>query len=99
MYNTKPSFVYGFYGIDKDVAIKILNQSTESKLSSNAYDWSGDGIYFWENNYPRARQYAIEDSKRKDSKIVEPFVLGSLIDLGNCLDLLDQQYLVSKCRI
>ncbi len=93
MYNTKPYFIYGFHGIDKDAAVEILNHKTEFKLSSNKYDWLGNGTYFWENNYPRAQQYAIEDSRRKDSKIKEPFVLGSLIDLGNCLDLLDQQYL------
>ena len=32
-------------------------------------------------------------AKRNDSTIEEPFVLGALIDLGNCLDLLDQKYL------
>ena len=30
---------------------------------------------------------------RKDSKIKTPFVLGAIIDLGNCLDLLDQKNL------
>jgi len=93
MYKTKPVFIYGFHGLDKKIAFQILNQKTEFKLSSNNYDWLGNGVYFWENNYPRAGQYAIEDSRRKDSKIEEPFVLVALIDLGNCLDLLDQQYL------
>ncbi len=39
MYSNKTSFVYGFHGIDKDVAFEILNQSTEFKLSNNDYDW------------------------------------------------------------
>lgn len=93
MYTAKPSFVYGFHGLDKQVALQILTQQDNFKHSNNHYDWLGHGVYFWENNYERAVQYAIEDSKRKHSKIKEPFVLGAIIDLGNCLDLLDQKYL------
>jgi hypothetical protein len=93
MYQTKPSFVFGFHGMDRKVAFEILTKQKEFKHSNNLYDWLGHGIYFWENNYERAKQYAIEDSKRPRSKIKEPFVLGTILDLGNCLDLLDQKYL------
>jgi len=93
MYSHKTSFIYGFHGIDREIAFKILNQEENFKFSKNDYDWLGKGIYFWENNYKRAVQYALEDSKRKNSKIKIPFVLGAVIDLGNCLDLLDQKYL------
>ncbi|HAS6602690.1 hypothetical protein P3638_05080 [Vibrio parahaemolyticus] len=93
MYNNKTSFVYGFHGIDEHVARKILHQEDEFKHSNNDYDWLGEGTYFWENNFERANQYAVEDSKRKNSKINSPFVLGTVIDLGNCLDLLDQEHL------
>ena len=93
MYSTKPSFVYGFHGIDKEAAIRILNQEDHLRHSNNNYDWLGNGIYFWENNYRRAIQYAQEDSKRANSKIKTPFVLGAILDLGNCLDLLDQKYI------
>lgn len=93
MYTSKPAFVYGFHGLDKTVAYEILNQKTDFLPSENTYDWLGKGIYFWENNYERACQYAIQDSKRADSTIKDPFVLGAVIDLGNCLDLLDQKYL------
>ena len=72
--------------------MKILNQEDQFKLSSNEYDWLGPGIYFWENNLERARQYAEEDSRRSDTKIKDPFVLGAVLELGNCLDLLDQKY-------
>lgn len=93
MYSTKPSLVYGFHGLDKEIAFKILNQEEDFRHSDNDYDWLADGIYFWENNYERAIQYAEEDSKRVNSKINEPFVLGSILELGNCLDLLDQKHL------
>jgi hypothetical protein len=90
MYSNKPSFVYGFHGLDKDLAIEILNQRKMFKHSENSYDWLGKGTYFWENNFNRAQQYAQEDIKRPNSSIKKPFVLGAVIDLGNCLDLLDQ---------
>lgn len=93
MYQTKPSFVFGFHGLDRQVGFDVLNQNKVFKHSSNAYDWLGDGVYFWENNYERAVQYAVEDSKRPKTKINDPFVLGAILDLGNCLDLLDQKYL------
>ena len=50
----------------------------------------GRGIYFWENNPARALSFAQEQSKRKDSDIITPSVLGAVIDLGYCLDLLDE---------
>lgn len=93
MYSAKPAFVYGFHGMDKEAAIPILLQDSEFHHSDNSYDWLGQGIYFWENNYQRAIDYAEEDKKRKDSKIQTPFVLGAILDLGNCLDLLDQKYI------
>jgi hypothetical protein len=93
MYLTKPSFVYGFHGIDRDGAVRILNQEDDFRHSNNSYDWLGNGIYFWENNYQRAVQYALEDSERANSSIRTPFVLGAVLDLGNCLDLLDQKHI------
>lgn len=93
MYSSKPAFVYGFHGLDKTIAYDILNQKIHFKPSRNNFDWLGQGVYFWENNYERAIQYAIEDFKRPKTKIREPFVLGAILDLGNCFDLLDQKYL------
>jgi hypothetical protein len=100
MYSSKPSIVYGFHGMDRDAAIKILNQESDFIHSSNDYDWLGNGVYFWENNLERAKQYAEEDRKRRNTKIKEPFVLGAVIELGNCLDLLDQKGLdfIKECH-
>ncbi|MEG1211222.1 MAG: hypothetical protein RSE29_08900 [Leclercia sp.] len=93
MYSAKPAFVYGFHGMDKDAAIPILLQDSEFHHSDNDYDWLAQGVYFWENNYQRAIDYAKEDSQRKTSKIKHPFVLGAILDLGNCFDLLDQKHI------
>ncbi len=92
MYSSKPSIVYGFHGIDKSSAFRILTQVDSFRHSNNKYDWLGNGVYFWENNLERAKQYAIQDSKRAASSVKVPFVLGAVLELGNCLDLLDQKY-------
>ncbi|MDR0992271.1 MAG: hypothetical protein LBL87_05155 [Ruminococcus sp.] len=51
--------------------------------SKNAYDWLGNGIYFWEQNLERAWDWAKEHKKT-------PAVIGAVIDLGNCLNLCDK---------
>ena len=85
MYSSKPSYVFGFHGLDENIGLKILNNETSFKHSNNDYDWLADGIYFWENNYQRAKDYAIEARKRNPAKIKKPFVLGTILDLKNCL--------------
>ncbi len=44
-------------------------------------DWLGPGVYFWEGDPVRAWEWA------KDRGYSEPFVIGAIIDLGECLDL------------
>ncbi len=57
----------------------------------------GNGVYFWENNYQRAFEFARFLSKNqphnKKQRIINPAVVGAVIDLGFCLDLLDTEYL------
>lgn len=93
MYSSKPAYILGFHGLDKTVGLEILNDRNSLRHSTNAYDWLGHGVYFWENNYERARQYAEQDKARKNSTIKTPFVIGAILDLGYCLDLLDQKWL------
>ena len=60
--------------------------------SNNSWDWLGDGIYFWEQNPNRALQYAEESATGKQfnkKRINTPFVLGAVIELGNCLNLVE----------
>lgn len=67
----------------------LLNQPF--RPSENEYDWLGAGIYFWESNPDRALLWAEQRASRKkrlDGITVEPFVVGAVIDLGFCLDLL-----------
>jgi hypothetical protein len=61
------------------------------KANENAHDWLGGGLYFWENNYERALDFAMNPPGKK--KFKSPSVLGATIDLQFCLDLLDTAYL------
>ena len=86
MHRLSTSFVFGYHGCDRKVGERILAGQADLQPSENDYDWLGPGVYFWEANPERAYQFAVEKSKRKQG-IVEPYVLGAVIDLGYCLDL------------
>jgi hypothetical protein len=61
-------------------------------VSRNRYDWLGEGAYFWENSIKRALQWAEFLKKHPPQpgrRIKKAFVVGAIIDLGNCLDLTD----------
>lgn len=79
------SFVLGFHGCDRDTAERVISGSSALLKSESDYDWLGPGIYFWESDPDRAREWA-EDGVRR-SRIDMPAVVGAVIDLGNCLDL------------
>lgn len=87
-YSTLPSFVLGFHGCDLAVARKVIAKKAQLRLSENKYDWLGSGIYFWENSPERALEWATLLKKRK--RIKRPAVIGAVLDLGQCLDLLDR---------
>lgn len=93
MYTSRTGLVIGFHGTDESVVRSVINGERELKLSSNSYDWLGHGIYFWDNSPSRALTWAVELSKRKNSNIKKPAVIGAIIDLDYCLDLLDYKNL------
>lgn len=96
MYSSLPHFVLGFHGCDRKIGEDILSGTIPQKKSVNTYDWLGHGYYFWENNPGRAIQYAKElknNPKRSKEVINEPFVIGAVIDLGYCLNLLEEHSL------
>lgn len=98
MYSKRSGLIIGFHGCDKELRDEIVStQGVVLSPSKNKYDWLGNGIYFWENNKERALQF-VEDLKEnppkgKENSIKEPAVLGVVLDLGFCLDLLDSEYL------
>jgi hypothetical protein len=98
MYSRRSGLILGFHGCDKEVRDRIVCVKGEIlKPSENNWDWLGHGVYFWENNHERALKFAqdLKDNppKGKENLIKEPAVLGVIIDLGYCLDLLDSKFL------
>lgn len=92
MYSSYPGLVPGFHGCDEELGRAIVAGDGALKPSKNSYDWLGHGAYFWEFNPARALSFAKERAKVKKgtSKVVKPFVVGAVIDLGHCLNLLDE---------
>lgn len=76
--------VVGFHGTTQKRAEEIV-LSGEFKASENDYDWLGHGIYFWEYAPKQAWQWA--RTRFEDGDDIA--VVGAMIRLGNCLDLLD----------
>jgi hypothetical protein len=96
MYTTKTSLILGFHGCDESLRDKVVADKKELKPSNNSYDWLGSGMYFWENNLQRAQEFAefLKDHPHNPRQRIEkPAVLGAVIDLGYCLDLLDSENL------
>ncbi len=89
MYTSRIGLTLGFHGTDEDTVQAVLAGEADLKQRNNPYDWLGNGIYFWDNSPSRALQWATELSKRPKSKVKKPAVIGAILDLGRCLDLLD----------
>jgi hypothetical protein len=53
--------------------------------SDRDYDWLGPGAYFWESDPRRADEWA--HWKASNGQYKDPVVIGAVIDLRNCLDL------------
>lgn len=83
MYRKLPNLIIGFHGCEKKTFDKVVKDGQQLKASSNEYDWLGNGIYFWEQNYQRAYEWAYNRYKE------DAAVVGAVIDLGYCLNLTD----------
>lgn len=83
MYST-PSVVFGFHGCDQEIADRVIKHNEPLARSEKSYDWLGHGIYFWEGSESRALAWA-----KSKKGVKNPAVIGAVINLGNCLDLLD----------
>ena len=83
--------VIAYHGTDSEIVQAVLRGGTQLEYSKNDHDWLGKGIYFWEFGPHRAYEWAKWRSKHggPGAKIKTPAVIGALIHLGNCFDLLD----------
>ncbi len=82
--------VLGYHGCNTDFARGLLEGSVpiaEWTRSTNEYDWLGHGIYFWEHSPQRALRWAQERCQHEGGNAD---VLGAVIQLGRCFDLLNE---------
>ncbi|MCE3607254.1 hypothetical protein LXA47_27185 [Massilia sp. P8910] len=88
----RPGIIYGFHGCDRRVGEVVLTSHTQHLASSrNDYDWLGHGLYFWEASPERGLEFARNakvSNKITRGRIQYPYVIGAVIELGNCLNLL-----------
>lgn len=88
--------VIGFHSCDREVGLRLLNGVEDILPSENDWDWLGPGSYFWEGDPSRSLSYATENAqgKQKNKTPAEtPFVLVAIIELGNCLNLVESESL------
>lgn len=83
------SFVLGYHGCDADVARKAVLEGADILQSDKDYDWLGPGAYFWESDPTRALEWARWKVARGDYGTAS--VVGAVIDLRNCLDLVSRE--------
>ena len=84
-----PRTVIGYHGCSRDTADTILAEQ-RFLPSTRAYDWLGEGVYFWEYAPYRAREWAEARCTRDGG---EPAVIRATIRLGRCLNLLDIEHI------
>jgi hypothetical protein len=91
MYHSRPGLLIGFHGCDKSRQQSLLSNPSVIPVSEEPFDWLGHGMYFWENNYDRALEWAKD--KQAKGRIKEAAVIGAVIDLSHCCDLQDSQFI------
>lgn len=91
MYSGRSNLILGFHGCDEAVRDILLSKPNDIQGSEKPYDWLGHGMYFWENNYARALDWAKDKAKRKEIK--KASVIGAVLSLDYCLDLTDSRYI------
>lgn len=69
---------------------RVIQNAGKLDQSANDHDWLGHGIYFWEHGPKRALKWAEQQKKR--GKLRKPAVIGAVLHLGTCFDLLDTAY-------
>jgi hypothetical protein len=84
-----PNLILGFHGCDANDCQKLINSQNEFKISQKKYDWLGNGMYFWENNYKRALEWA--KAKQNRGEIKKAAVVGAVLQLNHCCDFLNSE--------
>ena len=84
-----PRTIIGYHGCSQQVADRIFAEQ-QFLPSTRAYDWLGEGFYFWEYAPYRALEWAEQKCEQEGGT---PAVIRATIKLGRCLNLLDIKHL------
>lgn len=80
--------VIGYHACRREVADRLLD-GDPFRPSRNDWDWLGSGVYFWEFGHQRAHDWAGQWPRLAGKDFA---VVGAILQLGNCLDLLDTDH-------
>lgn len=86
-------YVFGYHGCDAGLVRQLAAGEADLFQSESEFEWLGHGIYFWEDSPDRALRWAKEKMAAGTHKITRPAVIGAIIDLGNCLNLVDSRFI------
>jgi hypothetical protein len=92
---TAPRTVIGYHGCSQEAARGIY-AGRRFLPSARAFDWLGEGIYFWEYAPNRALDWAAEKCLAEGGR---PVVIKATIRLGRCLNLLDTEHMTALSRL
>ena len=82
------SFVLAYHGCEEKVGKKLISDGGPIRHSNTGKEWLGPGFYVWESDPVRALEWATGKKKIK-----KPYVVGVVLDLGHCLDLMSRKSL------
>ena len=80
--------VIGYHACRNEVADRLLD-GDPFRPSRNDWGWLGSGVYFWEFGHQRAHDWAQQWPRLQGKAFA---VVGAILQLGNCLDLLDTDH-------
>lgn len=87
--STSPRYILGFHGCTLESQKKIY-KTQSFVVSEKDYEWLGTGVYFWEDNYQRAKEWALQVLQREDVRDTEPGLVCAVIEITeNWIDFLD----------
>jgi hypothetical protein len=87
--------VVGYHGCSQEAADRIFAER-RFLPSIRAYDWLGEGFYFWEYAPYRALEWAEQKCEQEGGT---PAVIRATIKLGRCLNLLDIEHIPELMRV
>jgi len=90
-----PRTVIGYHGCSQETADRIFAEQ-RFLPSTRAYDWLGEGFYFWEYAPYRALEWAGQKCKQEGGI---PAVIRATIKLGRCLNLLDVEHIPELIQV